>query len=562
VIALLLCSASTLYAASPELSAAMEQEMNRAAAALQLDEQGPPWRISLDLADMVVVDVRAEFGGLVEESLHPPETPWRFLRTEVRQGDKSYDSGDFMEGRGAGFKRLPTELGPKQLARQVWLQIDEAYKGAVSALTQKRVALDPEDADRPALAPAELPHALEWPKLELDPDWVRQTTLALSAVLAEFPELEEAKSRGAQSQIRVLSLSTEGLRLNRLYPELVFRVQAKLRAKDGSLLQNGRSWVVRHRDELPPLESMLNEVREMAQWLAATAEAPVLEDYIGPVLFEQAASVEFFRQLLLPEILGSPPQVDGSSQASGLPTQGPRQARIGRRLLPSGWSIVDDASQPGPGHYSWDFEGIAPERVLVVEDGVLRQPLMSRVPQSFDSKSTGHGRGLGGNRRLAMPGIVTVSPAKALSRGRLEKKAIRAARTLHRDAVLVVRRLESLAMSSQMGVYFRGDEAPPGLTAPTEAYLLYRDGRREPVRSARFLGVDRRAMRDVMAAGQVGAIVGRMDRHPSQMRFSRDWVSGLQSGWATPAILVSELELVSRPGGPQRVLPFGPESAP
>jgi len=461
-----------------------------------------------------------------------------------------------MGGRSASFVKVPAQLNPSHIARQAWLQIDDAYKGAISNLTQKKVALLPDEADRPAVAPAALPSELEWPELALEAAWIRETTLQLSAVLAEYPELEEGKSRGAAAQTRVLSVSTEGLRLNRIYPEIIFRVQAKARAEDGSILQNGRSWIVRERSQLPSLAKMIVEVREMAEWLVSAINAPVLEDYIGPVLFEQGASVEFFRQLATPEILGSPPPVDGGWQSDEQPAQPPRQARIGRRLLPSGWSMVDDATQSGPGHYLWDYEGVSPQVVRVVEDGVLRTPLMSRVPLSFESRSTGHGRAMGASRRLAIPGIVTVTPKRSLSKRRLEKAALRSARALGRDSVLVIRRLEALSMTPSIGIYFSGDEAPPGLTIPTEAYLLHRDGRREPVRSANFLGVDRRAMRDVIAAGPVGPIVGRMDSHPAQMRYSLDWIGGLQSGWATPSILVSELELVSRPGGTSRVLPW------
>ena len=114
---------------------------------------------------------------------------------------------------------------------------------------------------------------------------------------------------------------------------------------------------------------MLREVREMASALKRTARAPLLQDYIGPVLLSEPAAVEFFRQLLLPEMLGHT-----SCDLTGLFRRQPRckpppSARIGRRLLPFGWTVRDDATVDAPGHYMWDFEGVAPAAVDVVQNG-------------------------------------------------------------------------------------------------------------------------------------------------------------------------------------------------
>jgi len=546
----------TAGANSPELARVLELEMERGLQDLKLDGEGAPWRIWLELGERVSVDVRAKFGAVQSETVVSKQMPARFLKTGVRQGSRDYDSGDFSGGVSLHYERLPSILSPSFLQRKAWMEIDSAYKSAVDALTNKQSVLALEDTDRPAIALADLPGAFQdWPTLpELQPDWVREWTKALSAVLVDYSQLEHGVSLGNEIALGRMSLSSEGLRLNRVDTEIVFRVLAKIRAEDGSLLSDSRSWIVRKRTELPTLGEMLDEVRSMAEGLVESAGAPVLEDYIGPVLFEQPASVEFFGQLVLPEILGTPPGVKRSYGKKDRPAQGTRTARIGRRLLPRGWSIVDDAGEPGPGHYLWDDEGVSPTRVVIVEDGVLRQPLMSRTPTSKDSRSTGHGLAGSGGRK-AMPGRLRISPNKVLSPRRLEKRALRIAKRMGRDSVLVVRRLEAMVHSPNMSRGRSSGETAPGLSSPTQAYLLYRDGRREPVRCARFLGVDRRAMRDVVAAGSVGISIGRLDNHPSGSRYRGGWTYGVQSGWETPAVLVSELELIGQPGGSPRKLP-------
>ena len=554
-----LASSTSAWALSPDsLRGVIERETQRAYAQLSLDDSGPPWRISVDWVDVATAAYGADFGALMMKHLALPEEPSRYLYTEVRQGDEDFDSGDLDIGRGAVQRSLPLELDEWNLARALWLQLDEGYKSAVSDLTQKTMALQGEVLDKPAVAPFVPPVAHEWPELELDPDWVRETTLALSGSVRELEGLEDAFSGGSQSSSRMFSYSTEGTWLTRVYTDVFFRVQLKARAADGTLLTADRSWVGRRRDQLPSREEMVAEVEAMAASLLETIEAPLLGDYIGPVLLEEPASRELFRQLLLPEIVGTPPPVSANRFLNEGGPQRPRQARIGRRLLPFGWSVIDDASQDTPGSYEWDYDAVSPERVEVVLDGVLRSPLMSRIPQDEASRSTGHGRSRNTLRREAMPGVVHVRPPRTFSTRRLERKALRAAAAVGRDSVLVISRLQAPAFVELVELHFSGDEAPAGLSLPNQAYLLHRDGRREVVRLGSFVGADRRALRDILAAGHPGEVQGVMDKPPSTLRFSASWSEGVQSGWSVPPILISELELVDRSGGEKRVLPVRP----
>jgi hypothetical protein len=91
----------------------------------------------------------------------------------------------------------------------------------------------------------------------------------------------------------------------------VIRVVAAARASDGARILDARSWVAKNPDALPPLAEMQAEVRDMARWLEALRDAPVEDDYLGPVLFEDTAAIELFRQLAAPEIAGTPAPEQG-----------------------------------------------------------------------------------------------------------------------------------------------------------------------------------------------------------------------------------------------------------
>ena len=155
---------------------------------------------------------------------------------------------------------------------------------------------------------------------------------------------------------------------------------------------------------------------------------------------------------------------------------------------------------------------------------------------------------------MAMPGVITVKPKRERSWRKLQRKALSLAQETGRDYVLVIRRLEPPALAEDFRVAFSGEGPLPGLTTPVEAYRLYNDGRQVPVRGLEFLGVDRRAMRDIALAGRVGPAVGVMDSEPSRRRFNIGAVGGLPATWDVPPILINELELHGAGGGEQSVI--------
>lgn len=538
---------------------ALEAELQRSMAELKLAEDGGPWYISYDLIDGWYSTARAEFGALLEDEV----LPHRQLRVEVRTGDAALDSGNFQafgEPDGVLMAGLPLEANPDAVQHFAWLATDAAYKQAVEHLSRKQAAMQGKSATpepAPAMAPAEPTRTGPATPLPFQPDLVRERVVALSRVLAEYPALEGGQAAGRDWQGSRLLLSSEGMAVHQATGLTVIRVEAVLRHSDGSRLRDGRWWVARSADALPPLEQMEAEVRAMASWLVALEQAPVLEEYLGPVLFEGPAANELFRQLLAAELVGTPPPMEAPT--FGEVPQGRASGRAGRRLLPAGWTVVDDPTLEGPaGSYRWDHEGVPAQRVVLVEDGVVQGLLHSRVPSGPESRSTGHGRSLGAGRREAMPAVVSVEPRRTRSEGALRRTALRLARQTGQDQVLVVRLLEPPAMAEDFEVYFTGDGPPSGLTAPYEAYLLGADGSVQPVRGLSFVGVDRRVLRDVVVSGRPEGWVNELDTQPGPMRFHLGAVGGIPVSWSAPPVVIGELELVGQQGGEQRELPRPP----
>jgi predicted Zn-dependent protease len=443
------------------------------------------------------------------------------------------------------------------IRRELWLAIDRAYKGATQAFAAKEAAREGRDGpftadlgEADAVIRDHSPHTP--PSLDKLTERIHTVSLAVSG----DPHLEDSTVDGNAWSSMGLVQNTAGTRAWLPASTAIVRAEVLGRAKDGARLRNTRSWIAKDQAHLPTTEEMASDLSAASSWIAGLVDAPVEEDYLGPVLFEPLAAAELFRQLLHPEISGTPP-LESAPENQDDDSRPIPVARLGRRLLPQGWSVTDNptGNPELASYYTHDDEAVPAKAVSVIEDGVLKDVLMSRVPRSDRSQSTGHGRSTGKTRRNAMPAQVTVQPARPRRASALRRTALKHARSADLPYVLIVRRLTPPALSQEVEFAFTGDGPLQGLTVPSEVIRLYQDGREEPVRGLRFSGVDRRTLRDIVAAGATEAPIERMDDSLTGARFSIQKFGGIPVSWAVPAVVIGEMELRGSSGGEDRVIP-------
>ncbi len=549
--------AAEVAPASAALQAALEGELARATV-LKLPDAPAPWLVIFDALDGTVHEAGAEDGALYRSQ----HAPFRNLRVEVRVGDATVDSSNysgFGEPDGIQSRRLPVEDGQVALRREAWLAADAAYKNAVETLSRKlagrkglKEAPPPDYQVLPPLVRPAGPHpGNAWSAPEVD-DLARRLSAAASVDGVESAQAEVRDWHGWR-----LRLDSTGSRVWAATGNVVVRVEAVVRRDDGSEVRDARWWIGRDARSLPDAAAMESEARALATSLLETAAAPTPKPWLGPVIFEGEAAAELFSQLLAPELVGTRPEetAPGSFFAPGATPM----ARIGRRLLPEGWSAWDDPSTRtgAAGEYEIDHEGVAPRRVDTVVDGVVRDVLMSRLPSKERAASTGHGRALGNDRRGALPGFVRVTAPRMITDAAMRKRAMKLARSVGQEQVLVVRRLTPAAMVQSLEVSVSGEAPMAGLTAPYEACLLQVDGSCVPARNLRFVGVDRRLLRDIVAAAPGAGRIDMLDGPPGPSRYTIGTTGGVPTSWDVPSVLVSEVELDPADGGEPRVLRIG-----
>jgi predicted Zn-dependent protease len=499
---------------------------------LRLEGSPPPQRSVLAAWSGETYSLTAEFGALIWQR-HDYTRPGR---VEVVVGDDQLNSSRFESSGSRNDVRAEVNLvtDPVRIAveRDLWLATDAAYKNAVAQLEAKRTSLGNTSDDRP---PDWVPfepqtHVVLEPAPPLPVDDLRHLALKASATFESIGGLDDGRVQIFSGDGHYYLATSTGSRIAQPDGYTVVNAYAATLRADGLLVDDRIYWVVRRPTDLPPLAEMIEAIRAMAETVKARAAAEPNDYYEGPVIFEGRAVAGFFRHLAPRELMGTPaiPKEDSSYIE-----QNRRGPRLGRRLLPEGWNITDDP-RPGDealvGGFAFDREGVAAQPVALVEDGFVRNLLMTQVPRQDLSGSNGHARGSVQGRWDARLSQWTVSPPRNLATRKFRRQVSKAMRAAGTDRVLVVRRLGR----SQLGK----------LPRITDAVWLFADGHEETVLSLEFPNVDRRALRDVIAAaGGTQQISYLAPTNPNWT--STPYTTGLAMTVSTPSmILVEELEAV------------------
>src|SRR6185312_12179085 len=121
------------------------------------------------------------------------------------------------------------------------------------------------------------------------------------------------------------------------------------------------------------------------------------------------------------------------------------RGQIGKQVLPAFLSISDDPTlasfkgEPLNGNYLFDEEGVKAQRVPLIENGVLKNFLLSRKPTEGFSQSNGHGRAASGRKPVARMANLLVESKKQVSHDELKRMLIAEAKRQGKPFGLIIR---------------------------------------------------------------------------------------------------------------------------
>ena len=543
-----------LSPSAQDLMQAMETELHRAIAELgsaitpaastnnTASAKAPalkPYFLSYSVADAESVSINAQYGAITSSS----QTHARTADVQVRLGSPALDNTHDAH-RTSALTTLPlplTDDDPAAIERSLWYATNRGYGKALDALekvkTEQQVRSEEEDAS--ADFSAEKPQTgilSAEPPLTVDRAAWEGRLRQISGLFRAYPHIFYDMAILQATHETDYFVSSDGSKV--ATPNHVARliVLARTRAADGMDLFRDETFEADSTGNLPSQAEVLAKTEALAKGLDNLRLAPITEPYNGPAILSGRAAAVFFHEVLGHRLEGQRQRGDEEGETF--------TKLLGKPILPSFLSVADDPTlsqydgHPLSGHYIYDDEGQPARRVQLVDDGVLKTFLMSRLPIAGFSQTNGHGRAETGKMPTGRQGNLVVTSTNTVSDAKLREML----------------KAEAKKQGKAYGLYFEDISSGFAVTTrrspqafqviPLVVYRVYVDGRPdELVRGVSIVGTPQAALSSILAT----------DDHPDIF----NGLCGAESGTLpvsaiAPAMLVSSIETQRQAQGTAR----------
>lgn len=492
-----------LFAQQESFIKILKDEANRNLEKLK-EQPVPAYYVSYRVYDTETYRMGASFGKLM---FRQPQQ-YRLLHTMVRVGDYRMDnthelkSNDNSRSNGYdGYETLPIENNPPALQRILWKKTDQLYRDAakqyqnVKANIAVKVAAEDKSDDFSQEA-VENYYEKTIAFKELLPNlntWEEK----LKKISNVFTENKEIHDCGAYMEIELVRKSfadTEGREIEENAYGYRLSINASTTADDGMNLPLYKTYFVFSLKDLPSDEQVINDAREMSKMISALRRAPVAESYSGPILMTAKASGVFFHEIFGHRIEGARMKQETDAQTF--------KKKVGQLVLPNDFSIIFDPNLkeykklPLSGYYMFDDEGIRGQRTAIVENGILKSFLMSRVPIEGFDHSNGHGRGMVYLNPVTRQSNMIIESQTPKSEQELREMLIAEAKKDHKEYGYIIDQVAG-------GFTQTGRYMPNAFNVtPLVVYRIYTDGRPdELVRGVDLVGTPLAMFSQIEACG-------------------------------------------------------------
>jgi len=522
---------------SQPLLSAMEKELGRAKTELgKLDPA--PYFLSYAVSDHELIAVTASEGAL----LNSRQMRLRQADVRTRVGSAKLDN-THDENRASGIESgvLPLGDDPDATARVLWKLTYEGYRKAQRAFlnvkTQTAVRAKEEDtsADFSEEAPQKSTVGAA-ASLGVDQKKWEDEARRYSTLLRNYPEVEESFVTLVAQKTTSYFTSSEGSRV--VTPSVMIRmvITASTHAEDGMDLMRVETFQATSADKLPSEAAVTAKIVKMAADIQHLRAAPLSEPATVPALLSGRAAAVFFHEVLGHRLEGHRQRDEQEGQTF--------TKKVGQPVLPEFLSVADDPSlrvMNGvelAGYYAFDDEGVPSSRVELIQSGILKNFLMSRMPINHFEKSNGHGRAQASLMPTGRQGNLIVSSTRTVKDSEMRQKLMD----------------EIKKQGKPYGLYFEDIQGGFTLTTrfspqafqilPVMVWKVYPDGKPdELVRGVDIVGTPLAALNRILVTGDTQQVF--------------NGICGAESGSvpvsaAAPSMLFSELEVQKRGHGRMR----------
>lgn len=465
--------------------------MARSVNQLQLKDFGKPYFVEYLLEDEESFSVQAKFGAILDSGFDRS----RSATVQVRLGNYDFDNTNlFTTGSLAQGIPLVQDDDYDAIRHDLWLLTDAIYKSSIEQMASKRAHLKNNTGDDdklPDLSREKPTVSLQdRQKLQVDAKKWEDFVRNLSNVFRKYPEITDSTvAFYARLQNKYL-VNNEGTRIRVPSLLLTLNIYAESNTPDGLRITPSRHIFARSFDKLPSEQELTKAAETLAENLTGIRKAPAFNEvYIGPALFTERAAVQVFSQLIAPNL-----GIERNTLASMGASEGSFDERMNRRILPSTITVVDDPTRkeidgyPLIGGFEIDEQGVPAKPMTIVENGILKNLLSSRVPTKLYPQSNGRARSNFGSPFISNL-IVEAKGGKSFAE--LKKELIDLCKAQNMPFGILFREVDSTFSASGRSL------APPIL-----AYKVYvDDGREELFRTASIDAFPIRELRQIAGVG-------------------------------------------------------------
>ena len=377
---------------------AMKEELQRSMRKLQMEGFESPYFISYWIIEKHSISISGKFGSITSNS----ERKKRSVYVEVRVGDYEFDNTERKNGRydfssfgliPMSSYTIPIDDNEISVRSVLWYLTDMKYKEALDNYLKKKgekiFSVEKEHIDDFSRDDKHIFYS-EKKILKMEKEkWIK-IIQNITDYLGKIEGVYESGMDVSGEKVVNYFVNSEGSEIVDEYIYYSVNTSAKVKSDDGMSIENFRNYKATDYEEIPEYEELRKDVESMVDELLQLQKADEMKPYTGPAILDPSVTGVIFHEAIGHRLEGERQKREESGQTF--------KDKIGEKIISEFLTIIDDPTleefndKSLFGCYKFDNEGIPAQRVALIEDGILKNYLLSRTPIKGFNKSNGHGR--------------------------------------------------------------------------------------------------------------------------------------------------------------------------
>lgn len=480
--------------AQDKLISILDSEIRREMKWLKTQET-PAYYLAYRVDDITSRSISTSFGSLIDTSTNRG----RLLTVSLRVGSSQLDNYHY-NPQSYSLVDFPLDDDSIAIKQALWNATRILYQQAVKSLSSVKsgMAVRAEEEDKSPDFSEEQPNVYIEPRVssgnKFDAEYWITRLKKYSGVFLKDSDIFNASSSLNVVATRKYFVSSSGDKIAQNSTSANIGVRGTIKAKDDMELPLIQTYFAFQPDGLPSDETILKDANTLVNELIALKKAPVAEPYTGPALLSGRAAGVFFHEIFGHRIEGQRMRNESDAQTF--------KKKVNEQVLLPSLSVFCDPglkqfkSQDLAGFYVYDDQGEKGQRVSVVENGILKNFLMSRTPIEGFPKSNGHGRAMYGMQPASRQSNLMVENSQPKTLDELRKELIKLAKEQNKPYGYLFDEVVG-------GFTTTGRYSPNAFNVtPTLVYRVYADGRPdELVRGVNLIGTPLSMFSQITMAG-------------------------------------------------------------